>query len=100
MRISDTYPPPPISDPLPSKIEKIPRGIQSEKSSKDTISLRNMVLTIGAQVKPKRGTEPGVRKGKSSPLACHIRCKCSMETTHNSMKVKLSIKVMIRSLTK
>ena len=32
---------------------------------------------------PQLGTEPGVRKGKRSLLACHTRCKCSMETTHN-----------------
>ena len=38
---------------------------------------------------PKWGTEPGVRKGKRSLLASHTRCKCSMETTHNSVKVKL-----------
>ena len=43
---------------------------------------------------PKRGTEPGVQKGKRSLLASHTRCKCSMETTHNSVKVKLGIKVM------
>ena len=43
---------------------------------------------------PKWGTEPGVRKGKRSLLASHTRCKCSMETTHNSEKVKLGIKVM------
>ena len=43
---------------------------------------------------PKMGTEPGVRKGKRSLLASHTRCKCSMETIHNSMKVKLGIKVM------
>ena len=43
---------------------------------------------------PKRGTEPGVRKGKRSLLASHTRCKCSMETTHNSVKIKLGIKVM------
>ena len=43
---------------------------------------------------PKWGTEPGVRKGKRSLLASHTRCKCSMETTHNSVKVKLGIKVM------
>ena len=43
---------------------------------------------------PKRGTEPGVRKGKRSLLACHTRCKCSMETTHNSVKVKFGIKVI------
>ena len=35
-----------------------------------------------------------VRKGKRSLLASHARCKCSMETTHNSAKVKLGIKVM------
>ena len=43
---------------------------------------------------PKWGTEPGVRKGKRSLLASHTRCKCSMETTHNSVKVKFGIKVM------
>ena len=38
--------------------------------------------------------EPGVRKGKRSLLASHTCCKCSMETTHNSVKVNLGIKVM------
>ena len=42
----------------------------------------------------KWGTEPGVRKGKRSLLACYTRCKCSMETTRNSVKVKVGIKVM------
>ena len=43
---------------------------------------------------PQRGTEPGVRKGKHSLLASHTSCKCSMETTHNSVKLKLGVKVM------
>ena len=43
---------------------------------------------------PKWGTEPGVRKGKRSLLASHTRCKCTIETTHNSVKVKLGIKVV------
>ena len=43
---------------------------------------------------PTKGTEPGVRRGKRSPLACHTRCKCSMETTRNSLKVKLGNQVM------
>ena len=43
---------------------------------------------------PKRGSEPRVRKGKRFLLASHTRCKCSMETTHNSVKAKLGIKVM------
>ena len=43
---------------------------------------------------PEKGTEPGVRKGKRPMLACHTRCKCSMETAHNSVKVKLGIKVI------
>ena len=38
------------------------------------------------------GQIPGVRKGKRSLLASHTRCKCSMETTHNSVKVKLGYK--------
>ena len=57
-------------------------------------SSRNLVSTIGALASPKWGTEPGVRKGKRSLLASHIRCICSMETTHNSVKVKFGIKVM------
>ena len=43
---------------------------------------------------PKRGTEQGFWKDKRSLLACHIRCKCSMEITHNSEKVKIGINVM------
>ena len=64
---------------LLSKIEKVPRSIRGEKSSKHMASSRNMVSTIGAQASPTIG----VRKGKRSLLACHTRCKCSMETTHN-----------------
>ena len=45
-----------------------------------------------AQASPKKG-DP-TRKGKRSLLACHTRCKCSLETTPNSVKVKLGIKVM------
>ena len=37
-----------------SNIEKVPRGIQGEKSSKDTASSRNLVSTIGAQASPKK----------------------------------------------
>ena len=76
-----------------SKIEKVPRGIRGEKSSKDMASSRNLVSTIGALASPKIGTEPGVRKGKRSLLASHTRCKCSMETTRNSVMVKPGIKV-------
>ena len=76
-----------------SKIEKVPRGIQGEKSGKEE-SLRNQVSTIGTQAIPTMGGG-GVRKDKRSLLACHIRGKCSMEITHNSVKVKLGIKVMV-----
>ena len=53
------------------KIEKVPRGIRGEKSSKDMASSRNLVSTIGALASPKWGTEPGVRKGQRSLLASH-----------------------------
>ena len=44
--------------------------------------------------------EPGVWKGKRSLLACHTRCKCSVKTTRNSMKVKPGNKVikLVKSL--
>ena len=38
-----------------SKIEKVPRGIRGEKSSKDMASSRNLVSTIGAQASPTMG---------------------------------------------
>ena len=38
---------------LLSKIEKVPRGIRGEKSSKDMASSRNLVSTIGALASPK-----------------------------------------------
>ena len=79
-----------------SKIEKVPRGIQGEKSSKDMASSRNLASTNGAEASPKKkgGSKPGVWKGKRSLLACQTHCECSLETTHNSVKVKLGIKVM------
>ena len=40
---------------LPSKIEKVPRGIRGEKSSKDMATSRNLVSTIGAQASPTMG---------------------------------------------
>ena len=38
-----------------SKIEKVPRGIRCEKSSKDMSSSRNLVSIIGAQASPTIG---------------------------------------------
>ena len=35
---------------------------------------------------PTKGTEPGVRSGKRSLLACHTRFKFSMEITHNRLR--------------
>ena len=40
---------------MKSKIEKVPRGIRGEKSSKDMASSRNLVSTIGALASPKMG---------------------------------------------
>ena len=37
------------------KIEKVPRGIRGEKSSKDMANSRNLVSTIGALASPKMG---------------------------------------------
>ena len=37
-----------------SKIEKVPRGIRGEKSSKDMASSRNLVSTIGALASPRK----------------------------------------------
>ena len=72
---------------LSSNIEKVPRGIRGETSSKDMASSRNLVSTIGTLARSQKGgTEPGVRKGKRSLLlACHTRCKCYMETINHKI---------------
>ena len=77
-----------------SKIDKVPRGIQGEMSSKDTESSEIWSQQLEHKQVPKCGTEPGVRKSKRSLLACNTRCKSSKETTRHSVKVKLDIKVM------
>ena len=78
-------------------MEKVPRGIRREKSSEDMPGSRNLVSTIWAQASPQIGA--GGRnqvsgRVKRSLLACHTHCKCSMETTHNSVKIKVGINVL------
>ena len=58
------------------------QGVWGEKSRKDKVRGIWSQQLEHKQV-PQWGTEPGVRKGKRSLLACHARCKFSMETTHN-----------------
>ena len=77
-----------------AKSRKYQGIIQGEKSSKTWQVRVIWYQQLENKQVSKRGTEPGVRKGKCSLLACHTRCKCSMETTHNSVKFKLGIMVM------
>ena len=72
-----------------SKILKVPRDIEGEKSRNDTVSSGPQ---CGHTQDPK-WTEPGVWNGKHFLLAWHTRRKWSMETTCISVKVKLGIKV-------
>ena len=67
-----------------SKIEKVPRDIRKSivrRKNNDKFG-KGLVSTSRTYASPK-GTGPGVRRSKRSLLACHTRCKCSMETTHN-----------------
>ena len=78
-----------------SIIEKVPTGKVVLKSRVKTRQVREIwSQQLEHEQVPKWGTEPGVRKGKRSLLACHTRFKCSIEPPRNSMKVKLGIKVM------
>ena len=74
---------------------QIEKGVFKVKSGVKTWQVRGIwSQQLEHKQVPKRGTEPGVRKGRRSLLACHTPYKCSMETTHNSVKIKLGIKVM------
>ena len=44
------------------------------------------------------GTEPGVRKGKRSLVACHTRCKCSMETTMEKSKNVMQLSCFLSTM--
>ena len=69
-----------LRDSFKSKIEKVPRVIRGEKSSKAWQVRGIWSQQLQHKQIPQWGTEPGVRKGKRSLLVCHTRCKCSMET--------------------
>ena len=69
------------------------RGIFKVKSREKTRQIQeNWSQQLEYKQVQMRGTEPGVLKSKRSLLACHACCKCSMETTSYSLKVKLGIK--------
>ena len=71
------------------------QGVFKAKSRVETWQVRGIwSQQLEHKQVPKRGTEPGVRKGKCSLLASHTPCKSSIETNHNMVKVKLGIKVM------
>ena len=50
--------------PVKSKLEKEPRGIRGEKSSKIMASSRNLFSTIGAQASPTMGNGIRCPEGK------------------------------------
>ena len=83
-----------IHESVQAKSRKYP-GVFEAKSRVKTWQVRGIwSQQYEHKQVPQWGTKPGVRKGKRSLLACCIRCKCSMETTHNSVKFKVGIKVM------
>ena len=53
---------------------------------------KGLVSTSRTYASPK-GTGPGVRRSKRPLSVCHACRKCSMETTHNSVKGPFRYKV-------
>ena len=76
-----------------SEIETVLWDTRMEKVGIFTADLGKMDLTIKVYGRPK-GKEPYVRLSKRSLLVCNTHCKNSMETSHNSVKVKFGIKVI------
>ena len=67
-----------------SHIEKVLRGIQGEKSSKDMTSSRIWSHQL-AQASPEKGDGTRCPEDKRSLLACHTSRKYSLETSCNSV---------------
>ena len=65
----------------------VPTGIMSYR-------WRVSLVAKVEQMQVRKGTEPGVWRSKRFLLASHIRCKCSIETTRNSVKVNIGNKVI------
>ena len=84
-----------LAKPIQTQSRKY-RGIFKVKSREKTRQVREHWSQPLDQNKNKlqKGTISGAQKGKRSLLACNIRCKCYIETTRISAKVKLGIKVM------
>ena len=57
-------------------------------------SSRNLVSTFGAQASPKMGRRNQLSGRVSFPCWHATCCKCSMETTRNSVMVNVGSKVM------
>ena len=71
------------------------RGVIKVKSRVKTLQVRGIwSQQLEHKQVPKRGRNQVSVRGKCPLIACHTRCKCSMETIHNSMKVNLGIKVI------
>ena len=69
---------------------------ETQKSGNMTSS-GDICLDIRTHASPKvqSWTGPGVRRSKRPLLACRTRWKCSLETSHNEVKVKFGNKVQI-----
>ena len=70
------------------------RGIFQVKNREKTRQIRENCSQKRSISESKKGTKQCFRQGKRSLLACHTRCQCFMETTRNSLKVKLGFRVI------
>ena len=61
-----------------SKIEKVPRGIRGEKSSKDMASSRNLVSTIGALAR-------NVYSQETNTLKIYLQSICWLQDNINEV---------------
>ena len=79
---------------LKGKTEKVPMDIQGKKLGKEMASSGKIGHGNWSISKSQKMTEQGVQKDKHFLLACHIHCKCFIESNHNLLNVKLGIKVI------
>ena len=76
-----------------SKIEKVPRDVRSESSEKLQVREKDWSQQVEHIMQTPNGTGPGVRRSKRPLSACYTCRKCSMETSHKSVKSRVRYKV-------
>ena len=74
--------------------KEVPMDVRNSKSQ-ETRKVQERLVSTLEHLQVREWAGPGDRRSKRPLFACHIRCKCSMETLAIRLKVIFANKVQI-----